>query len=69
MYQITLPLFDQFTNADTLVCQTETETTHPLKTGYCLEGSGDCPTILQCVKTNCKDIWRIDNKYRSDAMI
>lgn len=68
MNQYSLPLFDQLSTDDTPVCQTEIETTHLLKTGDCFEGSGDCPTLLQYVQTNYKDIWRTDNKHRTDAL-
>ena len=50
MNQITLPLFEQFSTNDTLVCQTETETTHPQKTDDLFQGSGDSPTLLQYVR-------------------
>ena len=47
MTQHDLPLFDHFTNAETLVCQTEIETTRPQNTGDCFMRIGDCPNLKE----------------------
>ena len=47
MNQYSLPLFDQLSNDDTPVCQTEIEMTHPVITGDCLLRTSDCPNLKE----------------------
>ena len=55
MNQQTLPLFEHFTNAETLVCQTELETTHQQNTGDCFLSIGDCPNLKERMNLNQAD--------------
>ena len=55
MNQQTLPLFEHFTNAETLDCHTEIETTHQQKTGDCFLSIGDCPNLKERMNLNQAD--------------